>query len=103
MTRPSDAAIARAFWAYEDALDLNESDLTLVRMIKNQAKRFDAETPAGTARGSEEVMPNVSGLPDESAPVVRGEDGKASPPCTHLGCSTPTTPGPCAFAGCPRK
>ena len=26
-----------------------------------------------------------------------------SKPCTHKGCGTPKTPGPCAFDGCPRN
>lgn len=45
MTRPTDAAIARAFWAaYDSAGDLPMSLLD----IAADAEQFDAESPAGT-------------------------------------------------------
>ncbi len=51
MTRPTDAAIARAFWEiHGDNMDgLIDGDSVI-----EMAAEFDAESPAGTDRGSEE-------------------------------------------------
>lgn len=53
MTRPTDASIARAFWeTYTMQMDgFIDSDSLIV-----MAEQFDAESPAGTERGSEEAQ-----------------------------------------------
>lgn len=83
MTRPTDASIARAFWelsAQIDPLDsMPNDDLTFVAKVTALAAEFDAESPAGTARGSEEVMQVALDRSEEVDAVARGEEGKTSP------------------------
>ena len=84
MTRPTDAAIARAFWHLVDLARIDLSgktriDAVDIRSMIRTATKFDAESPAGTARGSEEVMTNAGRRSDATPPVARGEEGKTSP------------------------
>lgn len=105
MTRPTDAAIARAFWEeMEEAVEAHYTP-TLHEFLFRVKRRaevlgFDAESPAGTARGSEEA----------ESPFLQGTGCAPLPgaftvakQCNHPGCQTPMLAGPCAFAECPRK
>lgn len=86
MTRPTDASIARAFWRWCELSDpetlvepFAEFASATKDLIIERAQEFDAESPAGTERGSEEVMSNEIRGTGQSTPVARGEEGKTSP------------------------
>lgn len=48
------------------------------------------------------VVANLGGGLREMIAATMAE-WERTKPCAHKGCGTPTTPGPCAFDGCPRK
>ncbi len=79
MNRPSDEAIAAAFWEMFTEADINCEWWRVKPDIVNRAFEIDAEA-AGPALPNEEVMQIEAvqhGHPHD--PVARGEDGKASP------------------------
>jgi len=60
MTRPTDSSIARAFWFLVESARIHEkangrTESVRIRSVIRAAAKFDAESPAGPARDSEEI------------------------------------------------
>jgi len=80
MTRPTDAAIARAFWKVDGFIDLDRHERRILEIITAEARKIDAEA-GGTARQTEEEMQIEAvqhGHPHD--PVASAADGRAAAP-----------------------
>jgi hypothetical protein len=97
MTRPPDKYIAAAFW---EAHGIAESGVIDEDWLIDRANELQE---AATTPPPYDVCPTPTCRAHMPVGKTCGGENCGLKRCTHPRCGTPTTPGACDFAECPRK